>query len=54
VSALLAAGVSSAERSTRMIALIVVAIIIVVLVGAGVSLFNSLVRRRNRTKEAWS
>src|SRR3984957_1542913 len=34
--------------------LIVVIIIVVVLIGAGVLLFNGLVRRRNRTKEAWS
>ena len=37
-----------------MVALIVIVIVVVVLVGAGVLLFNGLVRRRNRTKEAWS
>src|SRR3984957_18996093 len=34
--------------------LIVVIIIVVVLIGAGVLLFNGLVKRRNRTREAWS
>jgi len=37
-----------------MVTLIVIVIVVVVLVGAGAFLFNGLVRRRNRTKEAWS
>jgi LemA protein len=34
--------------------ILIVVIIIVVLIGTGAFLFNGLVRRRNRTKEAWS
>jgi LemA protein len=37
-----------------MVALIVIVVIIVVLIGMGALLFNGLVRRRTRTKEAWS
>jgi LemA protein len=37
-----------------MVTLIVIVVIVVVLVGGGALLFNGLVRRRNRTKEAWS
>jgi LemA protein len=34
--------------------LVIVVIVVVVLLGAAVLAFNGLVRRRNRTKEAWS
>lgn len=37
-----------------MVVLIVVIVVVVVVVGGGVLAFNGLVRRRNRTKEAWS
>ena len=37
-----------------MAVLIVIVIVVVLLVGMGAALFNGLVRRRNRTKEAWS
>jgi LemA protein len=37
-----------------MVTLIVIVVIVVLVIGAGVLLFNGLVRRRNRTKEAWS
>jgi len=37
-----------------MLTLIVIVVVVLVVLGAGVFLFNGLVRRRNRTKEAWS
>jgi LemA protein len=37
-----------------MLVLIVVLVVVVVLVGGGILAYNSLVRRRNRTQEAWS
>jgi LemA protein len=37
-----------------MVALIVIVVLLAVLVAAGVFAFNGLVRRRNRTREAWS
>ena len=37
-----------------MVALIVIIVIVVVLLGFGVLAYNGLVRRRNRTQEAWS
>jgi LemA protein len=37
-----------------MVALIIVIAVVIVLVGGVVLAFNGLVRRRNRTKEAWS
>jgi LemA protein len=37
-----------------MVVLIVVVVVVVVLLGGGVLAFNGLVRRRNRTQEAWS
>lgn len=37
-----------------MVVLIVVIVVVAVVVGGGVLAFNGLVRRRNRTKEAWS
>ena len=37
-----------------MVALIIIVAVVVILGGVGVLLFNGLVRRRNRTKEAWS
>lgn len=37
-----------------MLALIIVIVIVVVVVGGGVLAYNGLVRRRNRTQEAWS
>jgi LemA protein len=37
-----------------MLAVIVVVIVVVVLVGGGVLGYNGLVRKRNRTQEAWS
>ena len=37
-----------------MVVIIVVVVIVVVLLGGGVLAYNGLVRRRNRTQEAWS
>jgi LemA protein len=37
-----------------MVTLILIVIAVVLLIGAGALLFNGLVRRRNRRKEAWS
>lgn len=37
-----------------MVAVIVIVVVVVVVLGAGVLAFNGLVRRRNRTREAWS
>jgi LemA protein len=37
-----------------MVVLIVVLILVVIVIGGGILAFNGLVRRRNRTKEAWS
>src|SRR6201997_379469 len=42
------------ERNNKMVALIVVVAVLVVLLGVPVLAFNGLVRRRNRTREAWS
>jgi len=36
------------------LALIVVVVVLVVLVGGGILAYNGLIRRRNRTQEAWS
>jgi len=37
-----------------MVVVIVIAVVVVVILGGGVLAFNGLVRRRNRTQEAWS
>jgi LemA protein len=37
-----------------MVVLIVVLVLVVVVLGGGVLAYNGLIRRRNRTKEAWS
>jgi LemA protein len=37
-----------------MVVVIVIAIVVVIVLGGGVLAFNGLVRRRNRTQEAWS
>ena len=37
-----------------MVAVIIIVVVVVILLGGGVLAFNGMVRRRNRTQEAWS